>query len=104
MEVDPLVLDFRPLLDHRQDEEAEDQDGDAELDREPDPFAARRAGPEPRAGFADPMEYWLPLHLSYLSCFARGAKNQASTPTRSALMASHHRERGGCTAAGPPPE
>ena len=53
-----------------------------ELDREADPFAARRAGAEPGPGFADPMKYWAPfLHAT-----------------------SHHRERRGCTATGPPPE
>ena len=79
VEVDPFVLDFRPIVDDRQDQEAEDHDRQPELDREPDPLAARRAGAEPGPGFADPMKYWAPfLHA-----------------------ASHHRERRGCTAAGP---
>jgi hypothetical protein len=51
-----FVPDLRPLLDDRQDEEAEDQDREPELDREPDPLAPRRLGPEPGACFADSVK------------------------------------------------
>ena len=53
--MDALVLDLRPLVDDGEDEEAEDDDRDAELDREADALAARRPGAEAGAGFAEPM-------------------------------------------------
>ena len=53
--MDALVLDLGPLVDHGEDEEAEDEDRDAELDRQPHAFAARRLGAEFRAGLADAM-------------------------------------------------
>jgi thiamine-monophosphate kinase len=57
--VDPLALDLRPLVDHGQDQEAEDQDGEADLEGEADTAAARRAGAETCAGLADPVQEWL---------------------------------------------
>ena len=65
MEVDAFVLDLRPLVDDGEDEEAEDEHGEAELQGEAYPAAARRAGAEPRAGLTDPVQKWLaPLHVS----------------------------------------
>ena len=62
--MDALVLDLRPLVDHGQDQEAEDQDGKAELDGEANFATARRARPEPRACLADPVQEWLAaLHV-----------------------------------------
>ena len=65
----PSSLDLRPLVDDGEDEEAEDQDGEADLEGEADPAAARRAGPELRSGLADPVQKWLAaLHVrSHLS-------------------------------------
>ena len=51
--MDALVLDLRPLVDHGEDEEAEDDEGDAELDRQPHALAARGPGSEFRPGLAD---------------------------------------------------
>jgi len=48
-------LELGPLVDHREDEEAEDDEGDAELDRQAHAFAARRLGSEFRPGLADAM-------------------------------------------------
>src|SRR6185436_1262566 len=56
MEVDTLVLDLRPLADHGQNEEAEDENGNAELQRQAHSFAARRPGPYPCPQLADPVQ------------------------------------------------
>jgi hypothetical protein len=54
--MDALVLDLRPLVDDREDEEAEDDEREPELDRQSDPLAAGRLRSEPGAGFADPVK------------------------------------------------
>ena len=42
--------------------------GEADLQRQAHPLAARRAGTEPSPGFADSVEEWLAaLHVSHLS-------------------------------------
>ena len=56
VEMDALVLDLRPLVDDGEDEEAEYDQGEAELDRQPDPFALGRFRSEPGAGLADPVK------------------------------------------------
>ena len=53
--MDPLVLDLRPLTDDGEDEEAEDEHRDTELQRQAQPFAARRPGADPRARIAYPV-------------------------------------------------
>ena len=42
----PFALDLRPLVDDGEDEEAEDDDGEADLQRQAHPLAARGLGPE----------------------------------------------------------
>ena len=63
--MDAFALDLRPLVDDGQDEEAEDDDGEPDLQREAHPFAAGRSGPESRACFAESVEEWWPfLHAA----------------------------------------
>ena len=47
VEVNPLVLDLRPLVDHREHQEAEDQHGKADLEGEADFAAAGGLLPDP---------------------------------------------------------
>ena len=58
VEMDALGLDLRPLADHRQHQEAEDEQRDSELDRELHPLAARRPGAESGARVAYPVQEW----------------------------------------------
>ena len=61
--MDAFALDLRPLVDDGEDEEAEDDDGEPDLQGEAHPFAAGWLGPESRPCFTDPVEEWLPsLH------------------------------------------
>ena len=79
VEVDAFALDLRPLVDDGEDEEAEDEHGEPDLQRQAHAAAARRAGPEPSPGLADSVEEWLAaLHGSHLS-----DANRTRSPTRS---------------------
>ena len=71
----PFALDLRPLVDDGEDEEAEDDHGEAELERKPQPAAARRLGPEPRPGLTDPVQEWLrSLHVRRTLVMAQSAR------------------------------
>ncbi len=62
--MDALALDFGPLIDDGEDEETEDHQGQAELDRKPQTAAARGAVPEPRPGLTKAVQKWLAsLHV-----------------------------------------
>ena len=69
VEMDTLVLDLRPLVDDREDEEPEDQQGETDLEGEPDFAAARGLPPELRSSLAYSVKEWLAaLHVrSHLS-------------------------------------
>jgi hypothetical protein len=62
--MDPLVLDLRPLVDDREDEEAEDHDREADLEGETHLAAAGRLFADARYGLAYPVQEWLAaLHV-----------------------------------------
>ena len=65
--MDPLVLDLAPLVDDREDEEAEDDDGEAELQRQPHALAARWAGADLGPSLSDAVQKWLALRHERLT-------------------------------------
>ena len=64
VEVHALALDLRPLVDDGEDQEAEDDDGEADLQRKAHPLAAGWLGADTGPCISQPMEEWLPSRHS----------------------------------------